>query len=128
MLSTGVYLKSRIIIGEATWQGGPQGLCASLTLSPALERLGFELRRFKTGTPARVDGRTIDFSRMEPQPGDDPVTPFSFLTDKRAEKPRPVLSDVYERKDAQDHPRKPAPRADVFRRDSRHGRAVLPVD
>ena len=82
MLSTGVYLKSRIIIGEATWQGGPQGLCASLTLSPALERLGFELRRFKTGTPARVDGRTIDFSRMEPQPGDDPVTPFSFLTDR----------------------------------------------
>ena len=82
VLSTGVYLKSRIIIGEATWQGGPQGLCASLTLSPALERLGFELRRFKTGTPARVDGRTIDFSRMEPQPGDDPVTPFSFLTDK----------------------------------------------
>ena len=77
-----MYLKSRIIIGEATWQGGPQGLCASLTLSPALERLGFELRRFKTGTPARVDGRTIDFSRMEPQPGDDPVTPFSFLTDK----------------------------------------------
>ena len=82
VLSTGVYLKSRIIIGEATWQGGPQGLCASLTLSPALERLGFELRRFKTGTPARVDGRTIDFSRIEPQPGDDPVTPFSFLTDK----------------------------------------------
>ena len=82
VLSTGVYLKSRIIIGEATWQGGPQGLCASLTLSPALERLGFELRRFKTGTPARVDGRTIDFSRMEPQPGDDPVTPFSFLTDR----------------------------------------------
>ena len=82
VLSTGVYLKSRIIIGEATWQGGPQGLCASLTLSPALERLGFELRRFKTGTPARVDGRTIDFSRMEPQPGDDPVTPFSFLTDQ----------------------------------------------
>ena len=82
VLSTGVYLKSRIIIGEATWQGGPQGLCASLTLSPALERLGFELRRFKTGTPARVDGRTIDFSRMEPQPGDDPITPFSFLTDK----------------------------------------------
>ena len=82
VLSSVLYLKSRIIIGEATWQGGPQGLCASLTLSPALERLGFELRRFKTGTPARVDGRTIDFSRMEPQPGDDPVTPFSFLTDK----------------------------------------------
>ncbi|HIT70192.1 MAG TPA: tRNA uridine-5-carboxymethylaminomethyl(34) synthesis enzyme MnmG [Candidatus Aphodomonas merdavium] len=82
ILSTGVYLKSRIIIGEASWDGGPQGLCASLTLSPALERLGFALRRFKTGTPARVDGRTVDFTRMEPQPGDDPVTPFSFLTQR----------------------------------------------
>ena len=80
VICSGVYLKSRIIIGEATWQGGPQGLCASLTLSPALERLGFELRRFKTGTPARVDVRSIDFDKMEPQPGDDPITPFSFLT------------------------------------------------
>jgi len=81
----GVYLKSRIIIGECSWAGGPQGLLSSMHLGGALERLGFSLRRFKTGTPARLDGRTIDFSKMEPQPGDEPVVPFSFLTDRRLE-------------------------------------------
>ncbi len=85
VMATGVYLQSRIIIGEASWAGGPQGLCASLALSGALSRLGFSLRRFKTGTPARVDGRTIDFSKTTPQPGDEPVVPFSFLTEKRLE-------------------------------------------
>ena len=83
IVATGVYLKSRIIIGEAQWDGGPQGLCAALSLSGALERLGFSLRRFKTGTPARVDGRTIDFTKTTPQPGDEPVTAFSFLTDRQ---------------------------------------------
>ncbi len=83
IVATGVYLKSRIIVGEAAWPAGPQGLCSSLSLSGALTRLGFELRRFKTGTPARVDGRTVDFSKMIPQPGDDPVVPFSFLTDRQ---------------------------------------------
>jgi tRNA uridine 5-carboxymethylaminomethyl modification enzyme len=81
----GVYLNSRIIIGECSWQGGPQGLLSSLTLGDSLRNLGFRLRRFKTGTPARLDGRTIDFNRMEPQPGDEPVVPFSFLTDRALE-------------------------------------------
>jgi tRNA uridine 5-carboxymethylaminomethyl modification enzyme len=85
VIATGVYLNSRIIIGEAAWAGGPQGLQSALSLSHALTDLGFALRRFKTGTPARVDGRTIDFDRMTPQPGDDPITPFSFLTDRRLE-------------------------------------------
>lgn len=85
IVACGVYLKSRIIIGETTWQGGPQGLLAAGSLSQSLMDLGFPLRRFKTGTPARVDVRSIDFDEMEPQPGDDPVTPFSFLTDKRLE-------------------------------------------
>ncbi len=82
IIASGVYLKSRIIIGEANWNSGPQGLLAANHLSNALTELGFELRRFKTGTPARVDVRSVDFSKMEPQPGDDPVTPFSFLTDQ----------------------------------------------
>ena len=81
VICTGVYLKSRIIIGECSWNGGPQGLMAVNALTENLADLGFEIRRFKTGTPARLDGRTIDFSRMEPQDGDDPVTPFSFMTD-----------------------------------------------
>lgn len=76
----GVYLKSRIIIGEYTKQSGPQGLLRAEGLSASLESLGFSLRRFKTGTPARVDVRSIDFDEMEPQAGDDPITPFSFLT------------------------------------------------
>ena len=76
----GVYLKSRIIIGQYSKNSGPQGLLRSEGLSGSLENLGFALRRFKTGTPARVDVRSIDFDRMEPQPGDDPIVPFSFLT------------------------------------------------
>ena len=70
-----------IVIGECSWNGGPQGLLAANALTENLMDLGFEIRRFKTGTPARIDGRTIDFSRMERQEGDDPIVPFSFLTD-----------------------------------------------
>ena len=82
VICSGVYMDSRIIIGEASWQGGPQGLVSSLHLSGALSRLGLSLRRFKTGTPPRVQASTIDFDEMEPQVGDEPVTPFSFLTDR----------------------------------------------
>ena len=80
VVATGVYLKSRIIIGEASFHQGPSGLWPSNHLSAALEELGFALRRFKTGTPARVNRRSLDFSQMEPQYGDDPIVPFSFLS------------------------------------------------
>ena len=80
IVCTGVYLKSRIIIGECSWTGGPQGLLAATALTQNLMDLGFDIRRFKTGTPARIDGRTIDFSKMEVQDGDDPIVPFSFMT------------------------------------------------
>ena len=82
VVASGVYLRGRIIIGDAMWDGGPQGLMGANVLSQSLTEHGFALRRFKTGTPARVDVRTIDFDEMEPQPGDDPVTPFSFMTDR----------------------------------------------
>lgn len=78
----GVYLDSRIIIGECSTAAGPMGLPFSASLGGSLGSLGFTLRRFKTGTPARMDGATIDFTKMEPQPGDEPVVPFSFLTDE----------------------------------------------
>ena len=81
VLCTGVYLKSRCLCGEAITYTGPNGLQAANHLSDSLIKLGIELHRFKTGTPARVAEDSIDFSRMEPQPGDDPVTPFSFSTD-----------------------------------------------
>lgn len=80
IVATGVYLKSRIITGLAQWQAGPQGLLNANELSAALSGLGFTLRRFKTGTPARIDGRSVDFGAMAPQPGDEPVEAFSTLT------------------------------------------------
>ena len=85
VVATGVYLKGSIIIGEHRHDGGPQGLMNAGLLSGSLQELGFELRRFKTGTPARVDVRTVDFDEMQEQKGDDPVVPFSFLTDRRLE-------------------------------------------
>ena len=81
IVATGVYLKSRCIVGEAHTDAGPSGLSNAKVLSGALEKLGFELRRFKTGTPARVDMRTVDFSKFEEQPGDERIVPFSFLSD-----------------------------------------------
>ena len=78
---SGVYMDSRIIIGECSWAGGPQGLLSSSHLAGALRKLGISLRRFKTGTPPRIDEASIDFDEMEPQPGDDVITPFSFMTD-----------------------------------------------
>ena len=83
--ATGVYLKGSIIIGEYRHDCGPQGLMNASGLSGSLADLGFQLRRFKTGTPARVDVRTIDFDEMQEQKGDDPVVPFSFLTDRKLE-------------------------------------------
>lgn len=82
VVACGVYLRSQIIIGESITPGGPQGLMSAPNLSASLEAIGFPLRRFKTGTPARIDVRTIDFDEMTAQPGDEPVTPFSFLTDR----------------------------------------------
>ncbi len=79
VVATGVYLKSRIIIGPAHWECGPQGLMAASRFSEAIAGLGFALRRFKTGTPARIDARSIDFSRMTQQPGDEPTSPFSYM-------------------------------------------------
>lgn len=88
IVATGVYLCGRVIIGEAAWDSGPQGLGRASYLSDSLSELGFTLRRFKTGTPARVDQRSIDFDEMTPQPGDEPTVPFSFMTDHDIENRR----------------------------------------
>lgn len=81
ILCTGTYLKARCLCGEAITYTGPNGLQASTHLSDSLKKMGIELRRFKTGTPARMDGRTIDYSKMEEQFGDKRIVPFSFSTD-----------------------------------------------
>lgn len=95
VLCTGVYLKSRIIIGQCSWESGPQGLVAATGLTQSLLDNGFSIRRFKTGTPARVDVRTVDFSRMTPQEGDSPIVPFSFLTDAAMLKNRALCYLTY---------------------------------
>lgn len=78
VLASGTYLKSRCLTGECIEYTGPNGLKSSSALSENLKSLGIELRRFKTGTPARVDARTVDFSKMEAQYGDEHIVPFSF--------------------------------------------------
>lgn len=78
VLCTGTYLKSRCITGEVSTYTGPNGLSAANYLSDSLEKNGICIRRFKTGTPARMDGNTVDYSKMEPQFGDEKVVPFSF--------------------------------------------------
>lgn len=80
ILATGTFLGGRIYVGDVSYEGGPDGTFAATELAHALKKLGLPLRRFKTGTPARVHRRSIDFSVLEDQPGDDPVTPFSYST------------------------------------------------
>lgn len=81
ILCTGTYLKARCIYGDVSRDTGPNGLQAANYLTDSLRKLGIELYRFKTGTPARVDKRSIDFSKMEEQKGDPKIVPFSFSTD-----------------------------------------------
>lgn len=78
ILCTGTYLRARCIYGDVSNHTGPNGLAAANQLTDSLCALGIELYRFKTGTPARIDGRSIDFSKMEEQKGDDEIVPFSF--------------------------------------------------
>lgn len=82
ILTTGTYLRGKIIIGDFNYLAGPNGQHSSINLSACLEELGLELVRFKTGTPARVDKRTIDFSKMVEQPGGNKKLFFSFLTEE----------------------------------------------
>ncbi|MCL5781532.1 MAG: tRNA uridine-5-carboxymethylaminomethyl(34) synthesis enzyme MnmG [Firmicutes bacterium] len=80
VVTTGTYLKGRIIIGNVHFPGGPNSQFPSMNLSDSLRNLGLELGRFKTGTPARVDRRTVDFSKMTIQPGDEQLHNFSFIS------------------------------------------------
>ena len=81
VIATGTYLGGRTIVGEVTRDSGPDGMAAALPLTSCLEKLGLTLRRFKTGTPPRVNRRSVDFSKMEIQPGDEIPAPFSFETE-----------------------------------------------
>ena len=80
VVTSGTYLKGRIIIGDLSYQGGPNGQFPSVKLSESLAGLGLKMQRFKTGTPARIDRNSIDFSRMSVQPGDEKLRNFSFVS------------------------------------------------
>lgn len=81
IIATGTYLSGKIYIGEQSWDGGPDGMFPAAFLGASLKKLGVRLRRFKTGTPARVLKSSIDFTNLEVQQGDDPVVPFSYDTE-----------------------------------------------
>lgn len=81
VLANGTYLKGKIIIGEVSYNGGPSGFMPANDLSQSLLDLGIELRRFKTGTPPRVNARSVDYSKMIEQKGDEKIVPFSFMSD-----------------------------------------------
>ena len=83
VIATGTYLDSTVITGESVISSGPDGMHPSVGLADNLRKLGLPLRRFKTGTPPRVNRRSVDFSQMELQPGDDTVEPFSFRTEEK---------------------------------------------
>ena len=85
ILATGTFLDSSVIIGETSISSGPDGMHAAVGLSDCLRALGLRLRRFKTGTPPRINARSVDFSQMELQPGDEQIEPFSFTTDRPPE-------------------------------------------
>ena len=78
IMCTGTYLQARCIYGDVSQYTGPNGLAAANELTDNLIKLGIEVRRFKTGTPARVDKRTVDFNKMSEQTGDEKIVPFSF--------------------------------------------------
>ena len=85
VVATGTHLGGRTIMGEVARDSGPDGLAAALSLTDSLRGLGLSLRRFKTGTPPRVNARSVDFSKMELQPGDETTVPFSFETEQPPE-------------------------------------------
>ena len=85
VIASGTYLNARVITGECAYESGPDGMYAGLFLTERLEAMGLRMRRFKTGTPPRVNARSVDFDEMEVQPGDEDPQPFSFST---AEAPR----------------------------------------
>lgn len=91
VICTGTYLRGKIIIGDVMYESGPDGMLPARGLEAALLREGISLRRFKTGTPPRVDRDSIDFSKLEVQPGDDYIKPFSALTDEEELNSRPQL-------------------------------------
>lgn len=80
ILATGTFLAGRVYVGDCSYESGPDGMFPATELANSLKELGIPTRRFKTGTPSRVNRRSVDFTELEPQPGDEHTVPFSFAT------------------------------------------------
>lgn len=85
ILATGTFLAGRVYVGGCSYESGPDGMFPATQLAKSLKELGIPTRRFKTGTPARINRRSVDFADLEPQPGDEPTVPFSFATNRSIE-------------------------------------------
>lgn len=96
ILATGVYLNAQTITGDVVADSGPNGFAPAGHLTENLIKLGFKVRRFKTGTPARLDFRTLDLSKLTPQYGEDNVGPFSFISDNPPRQQDAVLPRLYQ--------------------------------
>ncbi len=127
VLTTGTYLRGRIIIGDVTYPGGPNGQLAPGELAACLKDLGFELARFKTGTPPRIDRRSVDFGELAVQPGDEPPLFFSNLSPRVSRTQLPCWLDLQQRANPCHCQVEPAPGAPVLRDHRGGGPALLPL-
>ena len=129
VLTVGTFLGGRIHVGLESREGGRIGDAPSNALAARLRELPFTVGRLKTGTPPRIDGRTLDYGAMRPQPGDEPRPVFSFLGRREDHPPAgPLPHHRDQRADARDHPRRDRPLADVHRPHRGRRPALLPLD
>ena len=128
VLTTGTFLRGVIHIGADSRPAGRVGDAPSVALARTLERAGFAMGRLKTGTPPRIDGRTIDWDGLERQQGDDPPVPFSTLTERIDDPPDRLPYRLDHARGARRDPRRSPPLADLFRADRGAGAALLPLD
>lgn len=125
ILATGTFLKGKIFVGDVSYEGGPDGMFAATELTASLLELGMRLRRFKTGTPARVLRSSIDFSGLEQQDGEDPVVPFSFETFEPLENPPALPYHLDQPGNQTGDSGEPAPLALVWGKNRRGGPPLL---
>ncbi len=128
VLTTGTFLRGLIHVGERQTPAGRVGEAPSVGLALTLERLGLSMGRLKTGTPPRLDGRTIDWAGLEMQPGDEPPEPFSTLTKDIPQSADSVRHKPHDRGDSRNRARQRPSFADVFRADPQPRAALLSVD
>ena len=126
ILCSGTFLDGRTIVGECVRESGPDGMHASLTLADALKKLGLPLRRFKTGTPPRVNARSVDFSQMEVQTGDKNAAAVLVFDGTPARKSGGLLPDLHHGGDAPRHPRESGSQSHLLRRHRGRRPALLP--